>query len=158
MIGLIHSLLTNELLKASSNQLPTSYLLSHTSCSLMCYTYTQLSICVAPASSAVWFAPVLSSDTGTWLWLHWFAAGGAPTHAAWRWHTHPPDTQKQRKCQQSERVLFTFTFPEEQLAKHFQQNRVQYSHGCTHSPLIDSQLDHSWVCGIQSRFTGPVGG
>lgn len=119
--------------------------------SLMCFAYTQRSICAAPASSAVWFAPVPSSDTGTWLGLRWFAAGGAPADEAWHWRTPPPDGHTESG--HAERILVTFYISRgtssEAHAILFQQ----------HSPLIGSQWDHSLVLfGTQGCFTGAAGG
>lgn len=119
---------------------------SHTStCSLTCFTYTQWSICAAPASSAVWFAPALSSDTGTWLWLHWFAAGGAPADGAWRWCTPPPDGCTERDFiylqylqRNTKRMWLSLS------SSLFNIHRVH--------ALIDSQRDHRQVFGTRGCF------
>lgn len=114
-----------------------------------CYTYTQWSICVAPASGTVWFVPVLSSDTGTWLWLHWFAAGGAPADEAWHWHTPPPDTERGRERWQTD-VDFIHLYLYkgvccETYGARFQQQPAYHSHCYIYSHLIDCQCDRSRV-------------
>lgn len=119
-----------------------------------CYTYTQWSICVAPASSTVWFVPVLSSDTGTWLSLHWFAAGGAPTDEAWHWRRPPPDTNRVGRQTDMDFIHLCFSRGAccETHVAAFQRRRAQHSHSYIHSHPVGSRCDCSGVLSDTERL------
>lgn len=106
------SVMTNTLKHTSRNHTDT-FTQTHTPGCVKSPTYTRWSICVAPASGAVWFAPAPSSDTGTWLSPHWFSADGAPAVWVWHWRTPPPDTQTEDRL-----FLYTFIYLEKCAVEH----------------------------------------